>query len=73
MTDGGSGILRPGRPAPQAYCSCQKSCSSVRSAAGHSWVEVALYGQRKLGFLRRFFPLHGVPSHDQLGNVFARL
>ena len=39
-----------------------------------SWVEVALYGQHKLGFLRRLLPFaHGVPSHDQLGNVFARL
>ena len=38
------------------------------------WVEVALYGQHKLGFLRRLLPFaHGVPSHDQLGNVFARL
>ena len=39
-----------------------------------NWVEVALYGQHKLAFLRRFLPFkHGVPSHDQLGNVFARL
>ena len=40
-----------------------------------TWVEVALYGQHKLEFLRRFLPFkHGTPSHDhQLGNVFARL
>ena len=38
------------------------------------WVEVALYGQQRLAFLRRFLPFrHGVPSHDQLGIVFARL
>ena len=40
-------------------------------ATSDSWVEVALYGQHKLGFLRRLLPFaHGVPSHDQLGNVF---
>ena len=38
------------------------------------WVEVALYGRQRLAFLRRFLPFkHGVPSHDQLGIVFARL
>lgn len=39
-----------------------------------SWVEVALYGERKLAFLRRFLPFaDGTPSHDQLGNIYAAL
>ncbi len=39
-----------------------------------SWVEVALYGERKLSFLRRFLPFtDGTPSHDQLGNIYAVL
>jgi predicted transposase YbfD/YdcC len=39
-----------------------------------SWVEVALFGTRKLSFLRRFLPFaDGTPSHDQLGNIYAVL
>ena len=49
-------------PLPEILLLCL--CAVLGGA--DSWVEVALYGQRKLGF-------HGVPSHDQLGNVFARL
>ena len=53
-------------PLPEILLLCL--CAVLGGA--DSWVEVALYGQRKLGFLRRFFPFaHGVPSHDQLGNV----
>ena len=49
-------------------------CLCAVLGGADSWVEVALYGQHKLGFLRRLLPFaHGVPSHDQLGNVFARL
>ena len=52
-------------PLPEILLLCL--CAVLGGA--DSWVEVALYGQRKLGFLRRFFPFaHGVPSHDQLGN-----
>ena len=37
-------------------------------------VGVALFGQKKLGFLRRFLPFsEGTPSHDQLGLIFAAL
>ena len=57
-------------PLPEILLLCL--CAVLGGA--DSWVEVALYGQRKLGFLRRLLPFaHGVPSHDQLGNVFARL
>ncbi|MCP4493027.1 MAG: ISAs1 family transposase [Gammaproteobacteria bacterium] len=38
------------------------------------WVAIALYGGKKLDFLRRFLPYeNGTPSHDQLGNVFAAI
>ncbi len=47
-------------------------CAVVSGAEG--WVGVALFGERKLDFLRRFLPFaHGTPSHDQLGLVFAAL
>ncbi len=43
-------------------------------AGCESWVEIAKYGERKLGFLRRFRPFtDGTPSHDQLGDIFAVL
>ena len=38
------------------------------------WTSIALYGEKKLQFLRRFLPFkHGTPSHDQLGILFSRL
>ena len=49
-------------------------CLCAVISGADCWVEVALYGQQRLAFLRRFLPFkHGVPSHDQLGIVFARL
>ena len=37
-------------------------------------VEIALWGDEHLAFLRRFLPCkHGVPSHDTLGEVIAAL
>ena len=49
-------------------------CLCAVISGADCWVEVALYGQQRLAFLRRFLPFkHGVPSHDQLGLVFARL
>src|SRR3954447_21551278 len=37
-------------------------------------VEIALWGDEHLAFLRRFLPCkHGVPSHDTLGEVLAAL
>ena len=43
-------------------------------AGCESWVEIAKYGEKKLGFLRRFRPFtDGTPSHDQLGDIFAAL
>jgi predicted transposase YbfD/YdcC len=43
-------------------------------AGCESWVEIARFGEKKLGFLRRFRPFEdGTPSHDQLGDIFAVL
>ncbi len=39
-----------------------------------SFVDVALYGEEKLGFLRKLAPFeHGTPSHDTLSTVFRAL
>ncbi len=39
-----------------------------------SWTEVEAFGQAKHDDLKRFLKLaHGIPSHDTLGEVFARL
>ena len=39
-----------------------------------SFVAVALFGQLHEAWLRTFLELpHGIPSHDTLGRVFARL
>ena len=47
-------------------------CAVISEA--DSWTEVALLGETKLEWLRRFVPLaNGVPSHDTFGRVFARL
>ena len=51
-------------PLPEILLLCL--CAVLGGA--DSWVEVALYGQQKLEFLRRFLPFaHGVPSHDHWG------
>lgn len=43
-------------------------------SGAEDWVAIALYGEKKLGFLRRFLPYeNGTPSHDQLGYLFARI
>ena len=47
-------------------------CAVICGADG--WVEVEDFGRAKAGWLRLFLKLpHGVPSHDTLGRVFARL
>ena len=47
-------------------------CGVISGADG--WTSIALYGQKKLGLLRRFLPFeNGTPSHDQLGILFSRL
>lgn len=40
----------------------------------NSWVEVELYGRRKLNWLRQYLELpNGIPSHDTFGRLFARI
>jgi predicted transposase YbfD/YdcC len=47
-------------------------CAIVSGA--DSWAEVERYGQRKLAWLRTFLELpNGIPAHDTIGRVFARL
>jgi predicted transposase YbfD/YdcC len=49
-------------------------CLLAVLAGADSWVEVALFGKKKLDFLRRFAAFEeGTPSHDQFGNLFAAL
>jgi predicted transposase YbfD/YdcC len=43
-------------------------------AGADDFVEIALWGEEHLAFLRRFLPYrHGIPSHDTLGAVIAAL
>jgi predicted transposase YbfD/YdcC len=47
-------------------------CATICGA--DSWADVERYGNSKLDWLRKFVPLEfGIPSHDTLGRVFARL
>jgi len=49
-------------------------CLLAVLAGADGWVEIALFGKRKLDFLRRFAAFeNGTPSHDQFGNLFAAL
>ncbi len=43
-------------------------------ANANTWVDIERFGKAKLPFLRRFLELpNGIPSHDTLGRVFAKL
>ncbi|OWK39204.1 Mobile element protein [Fimbriiglobus ruber] len=43
-------------------------------AGAQTWEAIALYGQTKEAFFRRFLPLaNGIPSHDTFYNVFQAL
>jgi predicted transposase YbfD/YdcC len=47
-------------------------CGVISGADG--WEEIAAFGHSKLEWLRRYIPLkNGVPSHDCIGYVMARL
>lgn len=49
-------------------------CLLAVLGGAESFVEIALFGEKKLDFLRRFRPFgDGTPSHDQLGDIFASL
>src|ERR1700681_730153 len=43
-------------------------------AGAETFGDIALFGDKKLGFLRRFRPFaEGTPSHDHLGDILATL
>jgi predicted transposase YbfD/YdcC len=47
--------------------------SAVISGAD-GWTSIEVFGKSKLAWLRKFFPYErGIPSHDVLGKLFARL
>jgi predicted transposase YbfD/YdcC len=47
-------------------------CAVVSGA--HGWEAIEEFGKEKLAWLRRFAPFkHGVPSHDCIANLIARL
>ena len=49
-------------------------CLLAVLGGAETFVDIARFGQKKLGLLRRFRPFRdGTPSHDHLGNIFARL
>ena len=49
-------------------------CLLAVLAGAESFVDIALFGEKKLNLLRRFLPFRdGTPSHDQLGDIFATL
>src|SRR6266853_2443079 len=49
-------------------------CLLAVLAGAETFVDIALFGEKKLNFLRRFRPFRdGTPSHDQLGDIFATL
>src|SRR6266852_1487497 len=47
-------------------------CATLGGANG--WADIERFGKAKLTFFRQFLDLpNGIPSHDTLGRVFARL
>jgi predicted transposase YbfD/YdcC len=49
-------------------------CLLAVLAGADSFVDIARFGAKKLGLLRRFRPFRdGAPSHDHLGDIFATL
>jgi hypothetical protein len=49
-------------------------CLLAVLAGAACFTEIALFGVKKLDFLRRFRPFRdGTPAHDQLGDILAAL
>ena len=49
-------------------------CLLAVLAGAETFVDIALFGEKKLDFLRRFRAFRdGTPSHDHLGDIFAAL
>src|ERR671925_740795 len=49
-------------------------CLLAVLAGAETFVDIARFGQKKLGLLRRFRPFRdGTPAHDHLGDILATL
>jgi hypothetical protein len=49
-------------------------CLLAVLAGAETFVDIALFGQKKIELRRRFLPFRdGTPSHDHLGDIFATL
>src|SRR6266436_8746334 len=49
-------------------------CLLAVLGGAETFVDIARFGEKKLGLLRRFRPFRdGTPSHDHLGDIFAAL
>lgn len=49
-------------------------CLLASLAGAETFVDIALFGNKKIDLLRRFKPfIHGTPSHDHLGDLLATL
>ena len=49
-------------------------CLVAVLAGAETFVDIALFGEKKLDVLRRFRPfVHGTPAHDHLGDILAML
>src|SRR6516162_1338014 len=49
-------------------------CLLAVLGGSETFVDIARFGEKKLGLLRRFRPFRdGTPSHDHLGDIFATL
>src|SRR6202171_1268504 len=49
-------------------------CLLAVLGGAETFVDIALFGEKKISLLRRFRPFRdGTPSHDHLGDIFATL
>ena len=49
-------------------------CLLAVLGGAETFVDIARFGEKKIGLLRRFRPFRdGTPSHDHLGDIFASL
>jgi predicted transposase YbfD/YdcC len=49
-------------------------CVSAVVSGALDWTAIGSFGHSKLGWLRKFYPYRkGIPSHDVLGKLFARV
>lgn len=49
-------------------------CLAAVLAGAETICDIARFGEKKIGFLRRFLPFaHGTPAHDHLGDILAAL